>query len=35
MSKHDPDVRLLHMRDYIRKATEAVKGKTRHNLEED
>ena len=35
MSKHDPDVRLLHMRDYIRKAMAAVKGKTRHSLEED
>ncbi len=29
MSKHDPNVRLLHMRDFAQKALQLTKGKTR------
>ena len=35
MSRHDPMVRLLHMREYARKAVEMVKGQTRDALDAD
>ncbi len=35
MAKHDPDVRLLHMRDFARKAIRLTEGKTRADLEND
>ncbi len=35
MSEHDPKIRLLHMRDYVRKALAIVEGKTRADLEAD
>ena len=35
MSKHDPKVRLLHMRDFAQKAVQLTEGKTRADLEHD
>jgi len=35
MPKHDPTVRLMHMRDYVRKAMAAIEGKTLADLEND
>jgi uncharacterized protein with HEPN domain len=35
MSKRDPKVRLLHMRDYARKALSMVEGQTRSDLDSD
>jgi uncharacterized protein with HEPN domain len=35
MPHHDPGVRLMHMRDFARKAIELAKGKTRLDLEKD
>ena len=35
MSKHDPKVRLLHMRDFAQKAVQLTKGKTRADVEHD
>ena len=35
MSRHNPTVRLLHMRDFARKALLMVHGKTRTDLERD
>jgi uncharacterized protein with HEPN domain len=35
MSKHDPKVRLLHMRDFEQKAVQLTAGKTRADLEQD
>jgi len=35
MSKHDPTVRLLHMRDFARKALQLTEGKTKADLERD
>ena len=35
MSKHDPFIRLLHMRDYVRKAMKLLEGKSQQALEED
>ena len=35
MSKHDPRIRLLHMRDFARKALELTEGKTKADLEGD
>jgi len=35
MPKHDPKVRLLHMRDYARKAVAMVEGQTRNDLDSD
>ncbi len=35
MTEHDPTIRLLHMRDYVRKAIAFVEGKTRTDLEAD
>jgi len=35
MSRHDPLARLLHMRDYTRKALELTRGKSRGDLEND
>ena len=35
MPEHDPTIRLLHMRDYVRKAIAVIEGKTRDDLEKD
>src|SRR3990170_1448055 len=35
MPEHDPTIRLLHMRDYVRKAITVIEGKTRDDLEKD
>jgi uncharacterized protein with HEPN domain len=35
MSKHDPKVRLLHMRDFAQKAVQLTAEKTRADLEQD
>lgn len=35
MSKNDPDLRLLHLRDYIKKAIKIASSKTRSDLEAD
>ena len=35
MTRHDDDVRLMHMRDYARKAVGMICGLTRHDLDED
>jgi uncharacterized protein with HEPN domain len=35
MPEHDPIIRLLHMRDYVRKAIAVIEGKTRDDLEKD
>lgn len=35
MSRRDPKLRLLHMRDFARKAIELTRGKTRADLEND
>jgi hypothetical protein len=35
MPKHDPTVRLLHMRDFARKALQLTAGKTQAQLESD
>lgn len=35
MPRHDPIIRLLHMRDYIRKAMRLLEGKSQCALEED
>jgi uncharacterized protein with HEPN domain len=35
MSKHDPKIRLLHMRDFAQKAVQLTEGKTRADLEQD
>ena len=35
MSKHDPIIRLLHMRDYVQKAMKLLEGKSQQALEED
>lgn len=35
MSRHDPNVRLLHMRDYARKAVAMVEGQARDDLDKD
>ena len=35
MPEHDPTIRLLHMRDYVRKAIAVLEGKTRDDLEKD
>jgi len=35
MSKRDPKIRLLHMRDYAQKAVFMVKGKSRNNFNKD
>jgi len=35
MSKHDPKVRLLHMRDFAQKAVQLTRGKTRADVEHD
>ena len=35
MSRHDPKTRLLHMRDFARKAVQITNGKTRAELEGD
>ena len=35
MSKHDPVIRLLHMRDYVRKAMKLLEGKSQTDLEND
>jgi len=35
MSKHDHGIRILHMRDYVRKAMKLLEGKSQHALEED
>ena len=35
MSRHDPKVRLLHMRDYTQDAMSMVEGETRANLDTD
>ena len=35
MSRRDPKVRLLHMRDYARKAVAMVEGQTRDDLDND
>ena len=35
MPRRDPKVRLLHMRDYARKAVSMVKGQTRNDLDSD
>ena len=35
MSRHDPKVRLLHMRDFARKALDLTRGKTQADLEAD
>lgn len=35
MPEHDPTIRLLHMRDYVRKAITVIEGKIRDDLEKD
>ena len=35
MSKRDPNIRLLHMRDYAHKAVAMVQGQTRQDLDSD
>ena len=35
MTEHDHTIRLMHMRDYVRKAIAIAKGKTRADLEAD
>ena len=35
MPKRDPKVRLLHMRDYARKAVAMSKGRSRHDIDAD
>lgn len=35
MSEHNPTIRLLHMRDYVKKAIAVIEGKTRNDLEKD
>lgn len=35
MSRHDPRTRLLHMRDFVRKALQLTQGKSRADLEND
>ncbi len=35
MSRRDPRVRLLHMRDFARKAIQLIEGKSRSDLEDD
>lgn len=35
MPEHNPTIRLLHMRDYVRKAIAVIEGKTRDDLEKD
>jgi len=35
MPRHDPGVRLLHMRDYARKALQMIEGPTHNDLDSD
>lgn len=35
MSKHDPVIRLFHMRDYVQKAMKLLEGKSQTDLEND